>query len=263
VTELLNRVRLTVEGEVAQITLIRGAGNALDSDMGTAFLGAVRQLTEAVEHGRVRVAVLAAEGTTWCVGGDLKHFAEADDPGARVAGVAEDLHSAILQLRDLPIPVVTVVHGTLAGGGIGLALAGDIVIMAAEAILKLAYTAAGLSPDCGATWFLTTRIGEARTLDLALLNRTLTGAEAAEWGLISRAVPRAELAETAAIVVAGLSTGSREAYARTKALINGGSRAALADRLDEEARNISEAINRPDGREGIAAFLGKRAADFD
>ncbi|MGC5025073.1 enoyl-CoA hydratase/isomerase family protein [Tsukamurella sp. DT100] len=255
----LNRVRLTIEDSVARITLIRGAGNGLDSDMATAFAAAA---AAAVEDSSVRVVVLDAEGKAFCVGGDLRAFADSNDRGTLVAEIAGGMHCGILTLAGSSIPVVSVVHGTIAGGGIGVALCADIVLMASDAMLKSAYTAAGLSPDCGATWFLTARAGAAIALDLTLTNRSMSGADAARCGLVSRAVPAEQLAAEADAVIDALRHGSPAGLGRTKRLITGADVDALARRLDDEAKNIAAAIVEPDGAEGVAAFLEKRRPRF-
>lgn len=268
---LHDRIRLTIADEVARIALIRGSGNALDAAAGLAFAEATELVSAAASTwdtgagstgAGVRVALITAAGSAFCVGGDLRDFAQAPEPGAHVAGVAANLHRAILTLRAASIPVVSAIHGTVAGGGIGIALAADVVLMASEATLRSAYTAAGLTPDCGATWFLSTRIGEARTMDLVLTNRVITGGQAAEWGLVSRAVPAAELDAAVEATIDGLRRGSRPALAHSKRLVTATSQAELEARLGNEARTVAAAIDSPDGREGIAAFLGKRAPRF-
>ncbi len=128
--------------------------------------------------------------------------------------------------------------------------------------MRLAYTAVGLTPDCGSTWALAHRLGPARALDLALTNRTLTGTEAAAWGLISRAVPAAELADVAAQVVAILRSGSPIAFAETKRLVTAAAGRDLPAQLDDEAATIAQVIDRPDGLAGIQAFLDKRTPSF-
>ena len=219
---------------------------------------AAGRVAQGATTGDVRVAVLAADGPTFCVGGDLREFAGAADRGAQVRAVADELHQAILTLVDAPLPVVSVIHGTVAGGGIGVALAADVVLMADTAQMRLAYTAAGLTPDCGSTWVLSRRLGPARALDLALTNRVVTGAEAAASGLISRAVPVENLAAEAESIVASLRSGPAAAYAETKRLIGLAPHRDLAAQLDDESATIGRLIAGPDATEGIDAFLSKR-----
>lgn len=259
---LRERVSWELRDGVARICLVRGSGNALDLAMAQAFREAAELVVKGAEDGSVRAALLTAEGSTFCVGGDLREFAAAADRGATVRTIAHEAHHGVLALSGAPVPVVSVIQGTVAGGGIGLALAADIVLMAEEAALRLAYTAAGLSPDCGATWHLARRVGSARALDLALTNRVLTGAEAAAIGLVSRAVPSAELTSTAEALVAKLGSGPTDAYAQTKRLLAAAPDRQLADQLDDEAATIGTLIAAPNGVEGVDAFLAKRTPSF-
>ncbi len=262
-SELLHgRVKWELHDRIARITLAGGAGNALDMAMAQGIREAADRVASGADDGSVRVAVLTAEGSTFCVGGDLREFAGATDRGAQVIAVADELHRAILTLRGVSVPVVSVVHGTVAGGGVGLALAADIVLMGSEATMRLAYTAAGLTPDCGSTWVLTRRLGAARAMDLALTNRPVSGSEAAAWGLISRSVPAAELNQEADKVVSALAAGPAGAYAQTKRLIAAAPHRDLATQLDDEAATIGKLIVGADGTEGVDAFLEKRTPSF-
>jgi 2-(1,2-epoxy-1,2-dihydrophenyl)acetyl-CoA isomerase len=181
-----------------------------------------------------------------------------DDRAAEVKATADGLHAGLATLRALDVPVVSVIHGTAAGGGLGIALVGDIVIAAAEAKLVLAYTASGLSPDCGLTWVLANRLSWARAMDLALTNRVITGSEAADWGLVSRAVPGEELDAAVDAVVSALRDGPSRSLADTKRLVGEAQARTFPDQLDQEAGNISRLIGEPDGIEGVDAFLAKR-----
>lgn len=257
-----DRIDWTVQDGVARASLAYGRGNALDMPMAEAILAATDRIAAGAADGSIRVAVLAAAGPVFCVGGDLRSFADADDRAGFVRREADILHRAILTLRAAPIPVVSVVHGTVAGGGIGVALAADVVLMAAEATMRLAYTAVGLSPDCGTSWLLAQRVGSARAADFALTNRDITGAQAADWGLVSRAVPSADLDATAGQIIAGLRRGPTAAYAATKRLLAAAPGRDLAEQLDDEAATVSQMAAGATGTEGINAFLGKRAPDF-
>jgi 2-(1,2-epoxy-1,2-dihydrophenyl)acetyl-CoA isomerase len=259
---LYERIKWDVDDAIARVTLARGSGNALDMATAQGIREAAERVRAGATDGSIRVAVLAAEGTTFCVGGDLREFAGAADRGTQVVACADELHAAILTLRAACVPIVSVIQGTVAGGGIGLALAADIVLMASEATMRLAYTAAGLSPDCGSTWLLAQRIGIARALDLALTNRAVSGSEAARCGLVSRSVPAGDLDREVAEVVSGLRAGSADAYAQTKRLIAAAPHRDLAAQLDDEAATIGKLIVGADGIEGVDAFLEKRAPSF-
>ena len=196
------------------------------------------------------------------MGGDLREFADAPDPSDHVAEVADAAHDALSLLRGMAVPVVTVVQGVAAGGGLGLALAGDIVLAARSVRLRVAYTAAGLSPDCGVTVHLARALGPARAIDLALTNRAVTADQAEQWGLVSRVVDDVELEPTASALVQQLAGGARAAAAATKALLRAAPGRSWSEQLGAERSSISSLAGTADGREGVRAFLEKRAPSF-
>lgn len=254
-----DRVTYELVQRVARIELVHSAAhNGLDVAMGEALCTAADRAAHDAAAGAARVVVVSAQGRVFSVGGNLAEFAKADDRGAEVKGTADGLHAGLATLRGLEVPVVSVVHGTAAGGGLGIALVGDVVIAAAEAKLVLAYTASGLSPDCGLTWVLSNRLSWPRAMDLALTNRVITGAEAADWGLVSRAVPGQELDATVEDVVSALAAGPARSLAGTKRLMAEAQERTFGDQLGHEAASISRLIGEPDGIEGVDAFLAKR-----
>jgi 2-(1,2-epoxy-1,2-dihydrophenyl)acetyl-CoA isomerase len=249
-------------GVVARITLNNpDNGNAFDLPMAEDFLEAVEKVCAACSDG-LRVVVLDAAGPMFCVGGDLQSFAAAADRSELMDRVTSRAHRAIELLTSAPVPVVTIVQGTAAGGGIGIVLAGDIIIAADSAKFKMAYTAAGLSPDFGTTSRLSRDIGLARALDLTLTNRVFTGTEAQSWGLISRAVDPPALHEEARSVVELLAAGPTRAYGAAKHLLRTSNGKDLATQLDREAASITTLVDEPAAHEGIDAFLTRRTPQF-
>lgn len=260
---ILDRITYDLSDGIARITLVRGgASNGLDVEMGAALRESAERAQDDASSGAARVVVVAAEGRFFSVGGDLSTFAASADRGAEVGKTAEGLHAGLAILRALDVPVVSVIQGTAAGGGLGIGLVGDIIVAAQEAKLVLAYTASGLSPDCGLTWVLPHRLSTSRAMDLALTNRVLTATEAADWGLISRAVPAAELTATVDTLVSALRDGPRDALATTKRLLLASSQTSFVDQMADEAASISRLMAEPDGIEGVDAFLAKRTPSY-
>jgi 2-(1,2-epoxy-1,2-dihydrophenyl)acetyl-CoA isomerase len=253
-------VTLEVTGGIARIGLSRPArGNAID----LALARALRDTTADISAlSTVDAVVLFGHGDQFCVGGDLSTFAEAQAPGALLAELAATAHEAILGLRSLPVPVISAVHGACAGGGIGFALAADLVLAESTARFVVAYTAAGLSPDCGVSWALTRVLGPAKANDLILTNRRLDGTEAERFGLVSRVVDAGTVHEEALGLAASLTRGPREALAASARLVRDATTRPLAAHLDAEAKSIAALIEIPDGQEGVNAFLSKRSARF-
>jgi 2-(1,2-epoxy-1,2-dihydrophenyl)acetyl-CoA isomerase len=254
------RVRLVVRGSVASVTLASPAtGNALDLAMAE---GLQDVATDIAGRPGLRAVQLDAEGRTFCVGGDLREFGAVADPASHVERVAAAAHGAITLLRGLSAPVVCVVQGAAGGGGLGLALVGDVVLAARQARFRVAYTAAGLSPDCGVSFHLGRVLGPALALDLALTNRSLTAEEAERCGLVSRVVDDGDLVVLASSVVRQLADGPAHALAATKRLLRAAADRSWDDQLAAEAASIAKLAGSAEGREGIAAFLERRAPTF-
>jgi 2-(1,2-epoxy-1,2-dihydrophenyl)acetyl-CoA isomerase len=259
VTTFRDRVRLELDGGVARLILSSPQRrNALDLDGAVALRDAVQAIVEAAP----RVVHVRADGDgAFCVGGDLEAFAASDDPGQLVGDIAGSVHAAVMLLRGQPAPVVTEVSGVAAGGGFGLALSGDLVLASPSAWFRASYTAGGLSPDVGLTWLLQRIAGRARAMDVVLTNRRITADEAHTWGLISRLVA-ADLPAVATALVAELAAGSLAALSATRALVDAADGRSLAEQLAAEQASIAALAGSDNGREGVDAFVAKRAPRF-
>jgi 2-(1,2-epoxy-1,2-dihydrophenyl)acetyl-CoA isomerase len=252
-------VVVELTGGVLEIVLNRPqARNAVGLAGAQALLGAVAHLSE-VDAGAV---LLRAEGEHFCVGGDLRDFAEAPDLRERVLATASTAHAAILALAQYPVPVVTVVQGWAAGVGVSLAALGDVVLAGQGARFRSSYTAIGFTPDGGLTHWLPRLVGPARAGDFVLTNRPLDAVEAAGWGLVSRVVPDAELLDTARTVARQLAAGPRGAQRVVRGLLRTGSLQGLREALDAEAAAIAAQAAGPEGLEGVDAFLQRRTPAF-
>ena len=238
-------------------------GNALDLRTAEALRDTAREV--AADPGGA--VLLRATGGSFCVGGDLRAFAgRGAETGAYVRAVAGAAHAAIQALYDLPVPLVTAVRGAAAGGGVGLALVGDVVLAARSARFRLAYTAIGLTPDCGASWFLPRLVGPRRAAELILTDRVLTGDDAERWGLVSRSADDEQLDDAAHATAAALAAGAGDALRAAKALLRAGDGDTLRHHLAEEARSIAALADGPRAQRLMAAFLaarGRPKADGD
>jgi 2-(1,2-epoxy-1,2-dihydrophenyl)acetyl-CoA isomerase len=251
-------VRTEADGDVWRVTLdSAGTGNAVDPAMAAALGEALR-----ARPPRTRAVLLLAEGERFCVGGDVRGFAAAADPGAEVGRLAADWHEVVRALLAAPVPVVAGVHGAVAGAGVGLLGACDVVVCARSTRIRPAYAAIGFSPDGGTSWTLAHALGPARALDLALTNGTLDAAEAHACGLVARVVADDELRAAATELAHALAAGPVRAMVRTRALVRGAAVRTLDEHLDDEARLIAESASDPEGREGVRAFVDKRRPAF-
>jgi len=251
-------VLTAIEDDVWQITLDRPeTGNALTPALAADLAAALAERPE-----QTRAMLLLANGERFCVGGDVRSFAGADDPGAFVGQLAHDWHEVIRTLLAYPVPVVAGVQGAVAGAGIGLVGACDVVICARTTKIRPAYGALGFSPDGGTSWTLARSLGAARALDLMLTNGALTAAEAHLSGLVARLVEDEDLRATAVAVAHEIAEGPIRAMVRTRALVRGAASRTLDEQLDDEARLIAESAADPEGREGVRAFVERRLPDF-
>jgi 2-(1,2-epoxy-1,2-dihydrophenyl)acetyl-CoA isomerase len=246
-------------GRIARITLNRpDAANGMNDTM-------TRELADAAKRcdtPSTKVVVITGSGRFFCAGGDLKSFAAAETRGPFIKGVADDLHRAISTFARMDAVVITSVNGVAAGAGFSLAVTGDLVLAAESASFTMAYTRAGLSPDGSSSYFLPRLIGITKTKELMLTNRTLTSAEASQWGLVTDVVPDAELVARTDQLAGQMAATAKRSNGGVKNLLLSTFANGLEEQMELEGRLIGGLADTRDGREGIDAFLAKRKAEF-
>jgi 2-(1,2-epoxy-1,2-dihydrophenyl)acetyl-CoA isomerase len=212
----------------------------------------------------VRVIMLTGAGDkAFSAGGDVATFAQ--DPetvGLLLKEITGYLHMAIARLAWGNAPVLGVVNGVAAGGGLSLVAACDLVIAADSATFTSAFTKIGLVPDGSVSYFLPRIIGIRRAAELFICNRVLTAAEALDWGLVNRVVPRADLATAAEAWALDLASGPTQAYGGIKRLLLHSLTESLESQMEHETREIVSMAIGSDGREGVRAFVEKRKPRF-
>ena len=252
-------IEFSVEKGVATIRLCRPeSANTVSPALATDLLEAT---TTCRTDSDVRAVLLTGSGKFFSAGGDLRYLSTEGDE-LKLRKMVIDFHAALLDLSALKAPVVVAVNGIAAGGGMSLALAGDLVYAARSATFTAAYTAAGLSPDGSMTVLLCKLVGLRRAQELLLTNRRLSAEEALDWGLITRVVEADALAEHAENVAGRLAAGPTQAYGRVRDLLRSSFSNTMEAQLDKELEGIVESLVSPDGREGTSAFLGKRKPQF-
>src|ERR1700756_3172555 len=158
--------------------------------MNDTLLAELADAARRCDRGPAKVVVLTGAGRFFSAGGDLRAMASSPStPGDFVKTIADDLHRAISTFARMDAVLITAVNGVAAGAGFSLAVTGDLVLAAESASFTMAYTRAGLSPDGSASYHLPRLIGITKTKELMLTNRTLTSAEASQWGLVTAVVP--------------------------------------------------------------------------
>jgi 2-(1,2-epoxy-1,2-dihydrophenyl)acetyl-CoA isomerase len=199
-----------------------------------------------------RPVVLTATGPTFCPGADLKWLSSYHDPALAVADLVAVHHLAISALLDMPVPVIAAINGSVAGGGLGLALAADYRIAAHGATFTAAYFRLGLTPDGGSSAFLERTIGAARTLELLLTNRRLKADDAHAWGLVSEVVADDALLDRAIAFATSLAAVPAYALRQSRRLLD---TINMRDQLQLEAVAIRTAARGAVFRAALKAFL--------
>jgi 2-(1,2-epoxy-1,2-dihydrophenyl)acetyl-CoA isomerase len=250
-----------VHDHVAHITLNRPeAVNSINQEMGKDLMHAALRCDEDPE---IRAVLISGAGKIFSGGGDLKAFStQGDQLPYHVKEVTTYLHAAMSRLTRMDAPVVAAVHGAVAGAGMSIAIACDIVIAAETTRFMVAYTRAGLVPDGSLSYFLPRIVGLKRGLELTLTNRMFSAQEALEWGLVTRVVPENELLAQAKALASQLASGPTRAYGLSKRLLHSGWAETLETQMENESQAIAQSARTRDVREGITAFLEKRSPKF-
>ena len=251
-------LRVSDRAGVAVVTLSRpDVMNALDTQMRAEILHAVREAEKTA-----RCIVLTGQGRAFCSGQDLGDGGSAAT--LNLERTLRDEYEPMLRaIFDCRVPTIAAVNGPAAGAGANLALAADVVIAAESAVFLQAFARIGLIPDAGGTYWLPRQVGFARAMGAALFAEPVGARQAAEWGMIWEAVPDADFAEAWWARAQQLATGPTAAYAGIKTAIRGSYDNSLDEQLATEAKLQGEAGRSRDFKEGVLAFLEKRAAKFE
>jgi 2-(1,2-epoxy-1,2-dihydrophenyl)acetyl-CoA isomerase len=254
---------LTLERKdnVATITLNRpDAFNALNLGLGRDLFHASIEVDEDPE---VRCVVVTGTGKAFCAGGDVKDFVDnLPRVGALVKELTTYLHGAVSRFCRTDKPVVMAVNGVAAGGGLSLALSGDLVVATESARFTMAYSKIAATPDGSSSYFLPRLIGLRRTMELYFTNRVLTAREALEWGLVTRVVPDTEFKAAVATLAREMAQGPSRAYGGAKRLFHESTWTSLETQMELEAQAIANSGRTEDFRAGVTAFAEKKSPVF-
>jgi 2-(1,2-epoxy-1,2-dihydrophenyl)acetyl-CoA isomerase len=263
-------ILLDIQDGVALLTLNRpNVFNSLNVPLMTEVRAVLKQVAESPD---IRVLVMTGAGEAFCAGADLTAAGRGDPEGTgEKLSVGEivsrkmktHFNPLVSEIYRLEKPVICAVNGVAAGGGVGVALATDIVIAARSAyFLQVFGPRLGIVPDCGCTWFLPRLVGRARALGLALLGDKLPAEQAAEWGLIWKCVDDGALMDEAMALAKKLAEGPTRAYGYIKKAYSESERNRLDEQLEYERFCQRTLCDTADFMEGVTAFLEKRPAHF-
>jgi 2-(1,2-epoxy-1,2-dihydrophenyl)acetyl-CoA isomerase len=260
-----------VEDGICWITLNRPeAGNALTQYMRDRVAEWVRDASSDLF---VRVVVITAAGDkAFCTGADLRGGQKPPRPAPEgapesVVGdgsrtIRDGWQALVTSILDCEKPVIAGVNGTAAGGGMHLALACDLVLMAEEAKFVEVFIRRGIVPDAGGAWILTRLVGIQKAKELFFFGDDVPAAEAYRIGLVNRLVPRAGLQAALEEMAARLAQAPTKAIWVTKWLTNRALDVDRATSLYDEAIGQEIVTRSVDAQEGIASFVERRPAEF-
>ena len=249
-------VRYEQNGAIAVITLNRpDSMNAFQTELRAAVHEAFER---ARDDAAVRAVVFTGEGRCFSAGADLKAGIDRD-----VQEILQSEYRPILEIiADIPKPVIAAVPGSAAGIGMSMALQCDLVLMADNAFLLSPFTTISLVPDGGLNWTLVRQLGYRRAFQLSVESERISAERCVELGLANRAVPANELQSTALEWAETLAERAPLSLAATKKVRRFAADHGWGDAYDMEAMLQGELLGSEDNKEGIQAFLEKRAPTF-
>jgi len=256
-------VRIERDDAILRLTLDRpDRRNSLSYPMIGELITA---LTEAATDDSLRAVHVRSAGPDFCSGADVVAANSGDRrprTGDLVRRIPHGANRVVELVTTLHLPVVCTVRGWAVGLGANLALAADFTVAADDATFWEPFIGRGFSPDSGSTWLLPRLAGLARARRMLLLGEKVSGADAADWGLIHQAVPADRLDTTADELVARLAAGPTVALGLAKQAIAYGQQATLADSMTQELFNVELSCRTSDFKEGLAAFRERRRPEF-
>jgi 2-(1,2-epoxy-1,2-dihydrophenyl)acetyl-CoA isomerase len=252
------------DGAVLRLTLDRPSRrNSLSHTMIETFVAA---LTDAATDDALRAIHIRGAGDDFCAGADWVAANSGGDQRPRTGDIVRRIphaaHRVIELVHSIHLPVVCSVRGWAVGLGCNLALAADFAVAATDAVFWEPFAARGFSPDSGATWLLPRLVGLTRAKQMLLLGEKVNATDAANWGLIHRAVSQPDLDDTTEELLSRLAAGPTVALGLAKHAIHYGQHATLTQSMTQELFDLELTCRTKDFKEGLAAFRERRPPEF-
>ena len=254
---------VAVEDGVVRVALSRPERrNALTDEIVQSLIGV---LDAAGSDDDARVICISGTGDHFCSGFDLAGRTKPDTPprtGETQRRMRWQVNELIPAMLETQTPIVVAARGAAMGLGLGLVLAADFAVVADDARLSAPMVRSGFTPDSGISWLAPRLIGVARAKELLMLGREVSGAQAAEWGMVHEAVAADEVDEAAGALVTELAASATVAVGLTKSLVHRSLTADLDRHLADEAMAIELSSRSADFKESSRARREKRPPDF-
>lgn len=262
-TSPIQSVWIENEGPVATVTLNRPESlNAFDKELASRLDAALRTVER---DESIRAVILTGEGRAFSAGQDVKELAREEQERGPVAvgdQLRDRFNPIVLRLRTMEKPIVCAINGTATGAGLGIALACDLRTASESATFVISPVGIGLVPGVGSTAFLPALLGLGRASELAFLGERIDAARALELGLVNRVVPASDLSADVTQLATRLAALPTRTIGLTKRAFNLAVFPDLREHLRYEANLQEIAASTDDHREGLAAVLEKRQANF-
>lgn len=211
----------------------------------------------------VRAVVIRGAGGNFTAGGNVKAMKERLDKGINTTKRGIRIGGEfIMRLKTISKPTIAWIEGAVAGVGMSIAMACDFSVADEAAKMVFAFVNIGFIPDGGAVYLLCQAVGPNRATELLMSGKRFTGAQAAEWGIITKAVPKEALEETVQKYIGQYSRGPSVAYGQLKGMINNVSYRELNACMQMEVNAQYVCSISKDHYSAVAAFVEKRKPEF-
>jgi|TARA_B100001093_G_scaffold295948_1_gene282223 2-(1,2-epoxy-1,2-dihydrophenyl)acetyl-CoA isomerase len=239
--------------------------NAMNKDL---IMGLYEIFQEIEKEKDSRVIIITGEGRGFCSGADLANGGWPSEEGMTGGEIGANnmeigFNPLIRLITSIDKPVITAINGMAAGGGVGLALSGDLVVASESAKFKLVFGPnLGIIPDVGASWFVPNLVGRARANGMGLLGDDIPAIQAKEWGLIWDYYPDNQFMEETLKIANRLADGAIKGLKAVSKAHNKALSGTLSEQLDHERDTQRVLLDSQEFKEGVGAFLSKRKPNF-
>lgn len=254
----MSQLNLEIEGLVATLTIDSPPANALSISLLKALDS---RLDEISKEENVKAIIIKGEGRFFSAGADIKEFTSLQSASDYEA-LAKNGQDVFNKIEGYPIPIIAAIHGAALGGGLELALACHVRLATSNAKIGLPETTLGILPGFAGTQRLPAYVGPAKATEMILSGKPISGQDAYQFGLVNHVIDEDELFSFAEKLANSFANKSKPVINEVMKLISFSQSSRFTDGIEEEAKSFARVFGNEDAKEGIEAFLEKRAPNF-